>query len=148
MHYITLYQKCQKNDLDILFLLSHACKEDDEKNNTDIRKWNLISDEKDDGFFCFLANAIFQTEVTREYDLVDGDITEEDIQKAVEIYSNEYDLSSIIPVLWDKERLWNRCDKISNGNFRTTIHRFTGFYRGSDDKAVKKFLFRKFPHKG
>ena len=142
---IILYKKRYESDIDMLINLLPDAEKHGIEINIDIIKSQKIFTEKDDDFFYSLADAIFKTEIIGTYDLVDGDITEEDIRKAVELYGDEFGISNkILPVLWDKEYLWRRCAEFSYGYFQDTIHFFTELYRGKDDEAVIEFLFSKF----
>lgn len=110
--------------------------------NTDIIERKIIFD-KDENFYYTIAIASFKEEVTREFDVFDSDITEEDIKKAFELYGKELGLPNRLPLLWNKEKLWDRCTAMAGGNKFETVFFFSALYRGIDDKAFSEFLVSK-----
>lgn len=142
MNYIKSYKKRFESDLDILNNLVPNAGKHGLTKNVDIIERKILTDEDDD-FYYDIALAIFETEIIGEFDVFDSDITEEDVKKAIELYGEELELYDHIPVLWDKEQLWNRCLAMAYKDMQETVYFFTSLYRGKDVDAVCEFLSAK-----
>lgn len=142
MAYINSLKKRHQSAHDILANLVPNADKHVLSINKDIIERKIIFD-KDENFHYTIALAFFKEDVTKEFDVFDSDITEEDIKKAFELYGEELGLPNHTPILWNKEKLWNRCATMAGGNMFETVYFFSALYRGKDDDAFSEFLVSK-----
>lgn len=143
MTYLKFYKKRYESDWDILNNLIPDAEEHGLPRNVDIKEQNIVLSDTDDDFHYDIALASYETEISGEFDVFDSDITEEDVKKAFELYGEELELYDHIPVLWDKEQLWNRCVAMAYRDIQETVYFFTSLYRGKDVDAFCEFLASK-----